>query len=115
LVLLAVFGLAAGFVALPDPHPHRLHAIAAPFQKNIGVTGTIHLHFIGCIPWGTLTRTPPLVLLRSDRRGREGTRRKQLHGATAQYAKGATEKTDPDSHGSCPLEIMDGEKWAGHV
>ncbi len=30
--LLAAFGLAAALVILPDPHPHRLHAILAPFK-----------------------------------------------------------------------------------
>lgn len=61
LVLLAVFGLAAALVVLPDPHPHRLHAMSAPFQKDPCVTRTIYLHFIGCTPQGTLVRTPPPV------------------------------------------------------
>jgi hypothetical protein len=54
LVLLAVFGLAAALVVLAAPHPHRLHAMSVPFQKYTCVTGTIYLHFIGCIPRGTL-------------------------------------------------------------
>lgn len=33
LLLLAVFGLAARLVVLPDPHPHRLHAILHPFTR----------------------------------------------------------------------------------
>ena len=54
LLLLAVFGLAA----LPDPHPHRLHAMSVPFQKNIRVNWTIHSYFIGYIARDTLARTP---------------------------------------------------------
>ena len=68
LVLLAVFGLAADFVALPDPHPQRLHAIVASFQKNIRISGTIYLYFIGDIAGGTLARP----------------RRKSLQGLTAE-------------------------------
>ncbi len=33
LLLLAVFGLAACLVILPDPHPQRLHAILYPFTR----------------------------------------------------------------------------------
>lgn len=42
LLLLAVFGLAARLVILPDPHPQRLHAIWYPFYQSIHTSRTIY-------------------------------------------------------------------------
>jgi hypothetical protein len=48
LVLLAAFGLAAGFARLPDRHPHRLHAISVPLQKDVPGAGTVRCSFYRC-------------------------------------------------------------------
>jgi len=71
LLLLAVFGLAARLVILPDPHPHRLHAISAPFRKDIHISRTIYLYFIGCMAPNTLGRVQrPAPVLPNQRRPR---------------------------------------------
>jgi hypothetical protein len=59
LVLLAVFGLAAALVSLPDLHPQRLHAISEPFQKDIRTCGIIYMLFIGYSARGTLAEAAP--------------------------------------------------------